>query len=221
MTNKKVQIVFDNCIDGDMHASLWGFSAYLPEYRLLLDTGSNGRVLLKNIEEKGIDITDIRYLFITHDHWDHTGGIDSVLELNDHLIIYAPYTLSKNYIRDLRSMSKEVIVVERQPILIEEGLYSTGILGRKYPEHSLVIADEYAAVVTGCGHFGVDNIVEAARGIIGRDITEVIGGFHLHSAEETDISSQIERLQSMGIRYATPTHCTGPKASQMFAEVFA
>ncbi len=221
MTDQKVQIVFDNCVDGDIYAAPWGFAAYVPEYKLLLDTGSNGRILLKNMTKLGIDPNSIKYLFITHDHWDHIGGIDSVLELNDQLVIYAPYTLSKNHIRDLRNMSKEVVVVDREPIRIEAGLYTTGILGRKYPEQSLVIADESPTVVTGCGHFGIDRIVSAARDIIERDIVEVVGGFHLHDADKDQIAGQIKSLCSMGVRYATPTHCTGTMASKMFKEAFA
>ena len=75
-------ILFDNYNNHTACQSLWGFSAYFEEYKLLFDTGSNGRVLLKNMQELGVDVKEIKYMFITHSHWDHIGGIDSILELN-------------------------------------------------------------------------------------------------------------------------------------------
>ena len=132
-----IRIVFDNCVDGNCHASLWGFSAYLEKYALLFDTGSNGRVLLKNLLEADIDIAKIKYLFITHDHWDHIGGIDSILELNNQLTIYAPSTLSKNYVRDLKTLTKEVVVVGREPIHLLKTSIVQVCLGRKIPNSLL------------------------------------------------------------------------------------
>jgi len=214
-----MKIVFDNCIHGDCHAGLWGFSAYFEAYHLLFDTGSNGRVLLKNLQASGIDISEIRCLFITHDHWDHIGGIDSILELNQDITIFAPSTLSKNHIRDLRSLSKEVIVVGRKPRHLYADLYSTGMLGDKDPEHSLIIANESPRLITGCGHYGIASITEKAQEIIGREIREVVGGFHLLGEEKGSIVEQIDRLKSLGVTKALPTHCSGEAAIRLFAEL--
>jgi len=124
-------ILFDNYAKGDSCNSLWGFAAYLEPYKLLFDTGSNGRVLLQNIQAQSIDVTQIEYLFITHDHWDHIGGIDSILELNPNLTIYAPETLSKNHLRDLKTLTKKVIIISKEPMHLFGELYSTGLLGEK------------------------------------------------------------------------------------------
>ena len=50
------KIVFDNCINGNCHTSLWGFFAHLEKYALLFDTGNNGRALLKNLSKADIDV---------------------------------------------------------------------------------------------------------------------------------------------------------------------
>jgi len=54
--NVNMQILFDNYKMCDSCQSLWGFSAYLQEYKFLFDTGSNGRVLLKNMQTLGVDV---------------------------------------------------------------------------------------------------------------------------------------------------------------------
>ena len=215
-----MQILFDNYAHGDSCNSLWGFAAYLEEYKLLFDTGSNGRVLLQNIQAQGIDITEIKYLFITHDHWDHIGGIDSILELNPHLTIYAPATLSKNHIRDLKTLTKEVIVIGREPMHLFGELYSTGLLGEKDPEHSLIIADEAPKLLTGCGHYGISQITAVAKAQIGREITSVMGGFHLLHESKEAIQTQIDTLKALGVTQVLPTHCTGDLAVQLFSEAF-
>ncbi|UCN01319.1 MBL fold metallo-hydrolase [Sulfurimonas sp. SWIR-19] len=66
-----MQILFDNYKVCDTCRSLWGFSAYFKEYKLLLDTGSNGRILLQNMKELGVDAQELEYVFITHSHWDY------------------------------------------------------------------------------------------------------------------------------------------------------
>jgi len=215
-----MQILFDNYCSRDSHASLWGFAAYLEKYRLLFDTGSNGRELLKNMHAQGIDVTQITSLFITHDHWDHIGGIDSILELNAELTIYAPATLSKNHIRDLHTLTKKVVVIGKEPMHLFGELYSTGLLGDKDPEHSLVIADDAPKVLTGCGHYGISEITAVAKRLIGREIRSVMGGFHLLHEERAVILAQIEALKALGVRHVLPTHCSGDLAVELFSKAF-
>ncbi|WP_297552256.1 MBL fold metallo-hydrolase [Thermococcus sp.] len=59
-----------------------GFSALVErgDVRVLVDTGTDGKVLLNNMEALGIEPDSIDYLFITHGHYDHTGGLKALLE---------------------------------------------------------------------------------------------------------------------------------------------
>ena len=208
--------VFDNYKVCDTCKSLWGFSAYFEEYKLLLDTGSTGRVLLQNMQEVGVDVQEIEYIFITHSHWDHIGGLDSIIEINPNVTLFVPASLSKHLINDLKTLVKSVIVYGKKPQNLFGDLYTTGLLGEEMPEQSLILDTLTPTVVTGCGHFGIENITKVAREVIGKEIECVMGGFHLLRSDEEKILQTIEALKKMGVQCAKPTHCTGDKAISLF-----
>jgi len=216
----EVTILFDNHNPDGGERSLWGFAAYLHAHKLLFDTGSNGRVLLRNMERLGIDIAKVKRLFISHEHWDHIGGIDSVLEANPNLTIFAPRSLSKNMIADMRTQSHEVIVCRGTPIQLSDTLYSTGVQGKLTPEHALVIDAEAPTVLTGCGHYGIDRITARAANILDKPIRTVIGGFHLHSTPDDEIEEKIATLKDIGVTRVMPTHCSGDEAIKRFRKGF-
>jgi len=216
-----MKILFDNYKVCDECQSLWGFSAYLEEYKLLFDTGSNGRVLLKNMRHLNVDVKKIEYLFISHSHWDHIGGIDSIIELNPNLTLFVPSSLSKHLIKDLKTLVKEVIVCTKKPQKLFANLYTTGVLGDETPEQSLIIDKEESRLITGCGHYGIENITKVAREVIGRDIECVVGGFHLLRSSDTKIVQTIEALKSMGVKCARATHCSGDRAIELFTKSFS
>ena len=50
-------------------------------YRILLDTGASD-VFIKNAEVLGVDLSNVDYVFISHGHSDHSGGLRYFLEQN-------------------------------------------------------------------------------------------------------------------------------------------
>lgn len=215
-----MKILFDNYNNNSTCKSLWGFSAYFQEHQLLFDTGSNGRVLLHNMKELGVDVKELKYLFITHSHWDHIGGIDSVLELNSDLTLFVPSSLSKRLTHDLKTLTKEVIMCDDKPQKLFSNLYTTGILGDEMPEQSLIVDGNQPKVITGCGHYGIDKIIKVAKKILKKDIHTAIGGFHLFEKNEEEILESINALKELGIQKVLPTHCTGDKAIELYKTHF-
>ncbi|CAD7782209.1 MAG: hypothetical protein KIIPBIDF_01615 [Candidatus Methanoperedenaceae archaeon GB50] len=55
----------------------WGFSCLLKleEQTILFDTGADVETLAYNARLLEIDKDKISHCFISHDHYDHTGGI--------------------------------------------------------------------------------------------------------------------------------------------------
>lgn len=70
----------------------WGYAAFV-EYagkRILFDTGNNPDILELNAKAKGIDLSKLDFVVMSHRHGDHMGGMTYLLRMNPHVKIYAP-----------------------------------------------------------------------------------------------------------------------------------
>jgi 7,8-dihydropterin-6-yl-methyl-4-(beta-D-ribofuranosyl)aminobenzene 5'-phosphate synthase len=70
----------------------WGYAAFIEiaGRRILFDTGNNAGVLAQNAKAKGIDLTRLDFVVMSHRHGDHMGGMSYLLEKNPKVAIYAP-----------------------------------------------------------------------------------------------------------------------------------
>ncbi|MBS0345316.1 MAG: MBL fold metallo-hydrolase [Proteobacteria bacterium] len=70
----------------------WGYAAFV-EYggkRILFDTGNNPDVLAQNAKAKGVDLSRLDFVVMSHRHGDHMGGLAYLLAVNPKVPIYAP-----------------------------------------------------------------------------------------------------------------------------------
>ena len=70
----------------------WGFSAFI-EYggkRILFDTGNNAEIFAHNVKAKGIDLTKLDFVVVSHRHGDHTSGLNHLMTVNPGVKIYVP-----------------------------------------------------------------------------------------------------------------------------------
>ena len=206
--------LFDNYIYKEGFKALWGFSCYIEtkDYNILVDTGSNGRILLQNAKKLNIDFKDIDILFITHPHWDHIGGLDTVIEENPDITIIAPNSLSKHLIKDLKTLVKNVIVIDKFSEIFPD-IYTTGVLEPVGEQALCIKKDNRLYIITGCGHPGIDNITKIFTNKLNKPIEYIIGGFHLLRSNPTQIKKVINNIHT---KYITATHCTGDMAIGMF-----
>lgn len=90
-----------------------------------------------------------------------------------------------------------------------------------YDDQALVfnVRGKGLAILTGCGHAGVINIIRHARNVTGvGNVYALIGGFHLSGPLfEAIIPQTVEELKRVAPRVVVPTHCTGWKAVHAIA----
>ena len=90
-----------------------------------------------------------------------------------------------------------------------------------YDDQALVfnVRGKGLAILTGCGHAGVINIIRHARSVTGiEDVYAVIGGFHLSGPLfEAIIPQTVEELKATAPQVVVPGHCTGWKAVHAIA----
>jgi len=174
----KITIVYDNDANAGLKSG-WGFSCLVEaEEKILFDTGDSGENLIYNLWQLNIPPETIDAVAISHNHWDHNGGLKDFLKLNKNAEVFHPNSFSK-----LTEISPSV--------------YSTGVLGKLIKEQSLVVNTQKGnTVITGCAHPGLAKIIEKAMQL--GKIYAVLGGFHGFS--------KFEKLQD--IELIAPCHCT-------------
>jgi 7,8-dihydropterin-6-yl-methyl-4-(beta-D-ribofuranosyl)aminobenzene 5'-phosphate synthase len=216
----RISVVFDNLASDTRLQTEWGFAAVIegPARTLLFDTGSDGRLLLSNMERMGIDPREIDGVFLSHNHSDHTGGLDQLLRRHPDVRVYMPASFPSSVQQAAENAGARLTLVSG-PTTLFEGAYSTGLLGSDPAEQSLILdTHEGLMIMTGCAHPGIVSIVEAAMMQHGKPVRLVVGGFHLHRRSEARIGATIDRLKALGVAQVAPSHCTGARAIAMFRD---
>ena len=190
----KVTIIYDNTVFREDLQPDWGFSCLVeventPE--ILFDTGSDGRILLSNMEKLKINTAAIEEVFISHSHYDHIGGLSEFLKVNNKAKFYIPPSFPGPRNREVISLA--------EPNKIHENVFSTGELDGI--EQSLVVKIEKGVVlIVGCAHPKMSHILDAAQQF--GKIYGIIGG--LHGFSKFELLKDLELI--------CPTHCTQHKA---------
>jgi 7,8-dihydropterin-6-yl-methyl-4-(beta-D-ribofuranosyl)aminobenzene 5'-phosphate synthase len=88
----KITILYEAFGDDAAMKKDWGFSALVEVAgkRILFDTGNDGDVFAANIKAKGVDLTNLDFVVLSHRHSDHMAGLNHVLTVNPKVKIYAP-----------------------------------------------------------------------------------------------------------------------------------
>ena len=219
-----ITVICDNYTAREDLDACWGFACLITQggKNILFDTGSDGIVLSKNMARLGIDPAAIDLLIISHQHWDHTGGIYYILDANRNLRISVPQSFSMHFKSDMKRYGVELIET-KWACEILPGFFTTGELDGPVKEQAALVQTEAGTVViTGCAHPGIVRIVEGAKKILPKDdIALVMGGFHLLHEGNDEILNIIERFKTLGVRYSAASHCSGERARKLFAHVYA
>ncbi|RLC38052.1 MAG: MBL fold metallo-hydrolase [Candidatus Nealsonbacteria bacterium] len=206
-TEGKIFIItlYDNYQTDPRLKTGWGFSCLIKMNgkRILFDTGADSETLLSNMGKMEINPKEIDFVFISHLHGDHTGGLSGLLAIKPDLKVYKPESFSA-------------------PEKIIDGVWTTGPLGTWIKEQSLVINSEKGLIIiTGCAHPGVVNIIEKAKEMFPeKRVFLVLGGFHLSEASDPELKSIISDFKKLGVQKVAPCHCSGDRCRELFKEEY-
>ena len=163
--------------------------------KILLDVGANEKrshpsPLLANAQKMGVDLSELDALFLSHLHRDHVGGVRQEREKTfspsngphpwKELPVYSPAPLTGT----LPIGSSPITVTE--PMEIAPGIWSMGPMGRQlffmgYTQEQILavhVKKKGMVLIVGCGHPGIERIIERCKALFPHPIFGIIGGLH-------------------------------------------
>ncbi len=219
-------------------------------HRLLFDLGPDG-TLFENALKKAIDIAEVDTVIISHGHYDHGGALKRFLEINSKAKIYVqreafePHYSKRGLVKvpigiDEKLKNKRQIVLlegdcridgelslftvdktEKYHSSANDSLYDRNGRDAFSHEQNLIITENQVAIVMGCGHAGVVNIMEKAGDC---EPHVCVGGFHLfnpHTKKTVprDVLDGIAvELQKYADTEFYTCHCTGEEAYEYLSQ---
>jgi 7,8-dihydropterin-6-yl-methyl-4-(beta-D-ribofuranosyl)aminobenzene 5'-phosphate synthase len=193
-------------------------------HKILLDTGASD-VFIQNAEQLGVNLSDVDYVFISHGHSDHAGGLRYFLELNRQAqVIVSPDALSGNFFSkrgNLHSITtkwpeidEDRLVLIDQTCEIAEGIHVIAHIPQNHPmpkgNQNLYVQKvngdyihddlrhELALYIDGLLFTGCAHSgLENILAACPWPVHTVVGGFHLLDGMETEkeIQALAQRLK--------------------------
>ena len=214
------------------------------QHKILFDMGPD-HTLFDNAKKRNIDLSKIDTVIISHGHMDHGGALALFLNVNSTAKIYiqrgAFYPHSNKVLFFKVPVGLEAGLQTKEQVILLDGdcviddelsLFTVGktdrchsqmndvLYERDYKdtfshEQNLIIAENKTALIMGCGHAGVVNIMDKASSYH-PDLC--VGGFHLFNPVSKksvpvmlldDIAAELQKYQNTDFYTC---HCTGKKA---------
>lgn len=232
----KVTVLAENTACRENVTAQHGLSLYLETEgkTILFDMGQDD-TFLRNAESLGIDLSKVDMAVISHGHYDHGGGLEAFLQVNEKAPVYIHglafgdhFNGTEKYIglnQKLREHPR--LIFTKGSRRLSENLQLTDcndlgwhsqLWGLHRREGDVLLPDpfeheqylevaegEKRILISGCSHKGIINIAWHFRPDV------LIGGFHLSKLEDPDaLKSIADRLLYGNTVYYTG-HCTGEK----------
>jgi 7,8-dihydropterin-6-yl-methyl-4-(beta-D-ribofuranosyl)aminobenzene 5'-phosphate synthase len=216
-----LRIVYDNRLYRKGLKTGWGFSCLVDHQgkRVLFDTGDNGQKLLFNLKALEVEPESIEAIVLSHNHWDHTGGLEAVIDKNKGVTVYFGDAFPETFKQSLREKGIRFSPISGMANISQGILVGPQMGGLGPKEIPLTLeTNKGLVIITGCAHPGIARMVREVKESLKKKIYLVLGGFHLEfSLRVNKVISEFKRL---GVEKAAPCHCTGNRAIALFEKSF-
>lgn len=220
-------VLVDNRTNDPVLQTEHGLSILLEtgHHRILLDTGA-GDMFIHNAERLGIDLTTVDYVFVSHGHSDHAGGLKQFMNINDKAkVIVSPDALSgkfyskRGHLHSITTFWPNIpdgrLLKLGETCEVADGIHVISHILQVYPKP---IGNQILYVETDEGNYVLDSFrhelalysegflftgcahsgLENILSACPHPIRTVVGGFHLIDGYETD-----EELTDLAQRLTT------------------
>ena len=160
MTSSLRLYVLNDNESGEGLLNSWGWSVFLDlgGQKILFDTGPSPQIIEYNSSRMGISLEDLDFVFISHHHHDHVGGLPYIGKVAPSVTVYVP----PGEISYVREVGLNPIVI-RKPQMLSEEVWSTGPLKSWFIEEQALavkIDGKGVVIIVGCSHPGIVKILE-------------------------------------------------------------
>jgi 7,8-dihydropterin-6-yl-methyl-4-(beta-D-ribofuranosyl)aminobenzene 5'-phosphate synthase len=194
------------------------------QHRILLDTGASD-VFIRNAEKMGTDLSTVDYVFISHGHSDHAGGLQHLVEHNRQAkVIISPHSISGKFFSKRGNLhcittewpktGNDRLVLIDHTCEIAEGIHAIAYIPQKHPmpkgNQNLYVQNtsgdfihddfrhEMALYVNGLLFTGCAHSgLENILAACPYPVKMVVGGFHLLDGQESEeeLTALAQRLK--------------------------
>ena len=232
--------LYEEASAGDPYVSGHGVSYLIrtDSVTVLLDVGDNPGKLVPppfaiNMRELGIAWDEIDRVVVSHLHPDHVGGTDAWQRntisfgdlpggMGDRLVFVPAKVTYPNAIHATIPTLPGPDVATTGVISYPE-VFPLSLFEPKGNEQALVVhvAGQGLVLITGCGHPGLEKLVERAETLYGYPVIGIVGGLHFGESSAQDVEPQVQFLQSRQLKLvALSPHDSGPKVLDAFRAAF-